>query len=204
MIAWLSGILLEKNPPNMVINVGGVGYVLETSLTTFFKLPSRGEALSIYVQTIVREDAFLLFGFYSEEERLMFQYLLKVNGIGPKLALGILSSVDPQTLATCIREQDLGRLVKLPGVGKKTAERLLIEMQDKLKDWAQEPGSTSATHDQSLVLGHNPKVKEAMQALLALGYKTHEASRALKSLNSENKTSETLLREALRYLMPVC
>lgn len=194
MIGRLRGILLEKQPPHLLIDVQGVGYEVEAPMTTFYKLPEVNQEVRLFTHMIVREDAQLLFGFYSEEERHMFRTLIKVNGVGPKMAVTILSSIEAQEFANCIHESDTARLVKLPGIGKKTAERLIVEMRDKLDDWeikltasgpAKIPSASSIEND-------------AASALVSLGYKPQEASRLISNIEIDGLSSEEIIRLALK------
>src|SRR5688572_17609541 len=139
MIGQIRGILIEKQPPSLVVDVHGVGYDIDAPMSTFFQLPDVGCEVTLLTHFVVREDAHHLYGFYTREERQLFRSLLKVNGVGPKLALTILSSITPDEFVHCVLSNDAASLVRLPGVGKKTAERLIIEMRDKLSDW--HPGS---------------------------------------------------------------
>src|SRR5688572_2521067 len=135
MIGQLHGIILEKQPPQLLLDVQGVGYEIDAPMSTFYKLPEIGKEITLLTHFVVREDAHHLYGFYSQEERLLFRTLLKVNGVGPRLSLTILSSIDPDEFARCVVSNDTASLVRVPGVGKKTAERLIIEMRDKLSSW---------------------------------------------------------------------
>jgi len=174
MIGRLTGKVIEKNPPILVVDVQGVGYEVEVPMNTFYVLPELYEAVTLFTHMIVREDAQFLCGFLSDDERRLFRTLIKVNGVGAKLALSILSSISAQEFARCIKDNDTKTLVKLPGVGKKTAERLVIEVRDKLKDWL--PGSLSVENEtQSSITSHD-ETSEATSALIALGYKPQEAS----------------------------
>lgn len=196
MIGWLSGRVIDKqNPGKLVIDVNGVGYDVETSLPTFFQLEGRDQ-ISLHIHTIVREDAFLLFGFLDKQERALFRSLIKVNGVGPKLAIAILSSITPDEFIQCIHQQNTLRLTKLPGIGNKTAERLVVEMKGSV-------GQLSAAFMdvQYTALQNTPREQdEAIKALESLGYKSQEAIRAMKKLDLENKTCEQLIREALQIL----
>lgn len=196
MIGWLSGRVIDKqNPGKLVIDVNGVGYDVETSLPTFFQLEGRDQ-ISLHIHTIVREDAFLLFGFLDKQERALFRSLIKVNGVGPKLAIAILSSITPDEFIQCIHQQNTLRLTKLPGIGNKTAERLVVEMKGSV-------GQLSAAFMdvQYAALQNTPREQdEAIKALESLGYKSQEAIRAMKKLDLENKTCEQLIREALQIL----
>ena len=194
MIAWLSGRVIDVSVMNLIVlDVNGVGYAVETTTPTHAILSQERQNISLYIQTIVREDAINLYGFLEQEERALFKALIKVNGIGPKSAIGILSTITPGMLIQCIQLQDKAMLTKLPGVGKKTAERLLIEMQDILKDSfiiqqeiAQPPQSNAAN--------------EAISALEALGYRRFEALDAMKKLKDENLDAQGLIKKALQLL----
>ena len=154
MIARLKGIILEKKPPNLLIDVNGIGYQVAASMNTFFDLPCEGSEVILHIQTIIREDAHSLFGFLVPKERELFCQLIKVNGVGPKLALGILSGISSDQFVQCIQDQDTASLIKLPGIGKKTAERLIVEMQDKLKSWTQPMGEDGLI-DRSVMASHH-------------------------------------------------
>ncbi|WP_110647671.1 Holliday junction branch migration protein RuvA [Salinicola peritrichatus] len=194
MIGRLHGTLLEKLPPWIVIDVNGVGYELETSMTTLVSLPNLGEQVRLYTHLSVREDAHLLYGFGRDEERQLFRALIKVNGVGPKLALAILSGMDRDAFVGCVMEGDSKALTKLPGVGKKTAERLIVEMRDRFPHWQQEQGTLPGTESTG-VPGSDPRA-DAEAALVALGYKPTEASRMLSGLGDELPT-EALIKAAL-------
>lgn len=194
MIAWLSGKVIDWSTMNLIVlDVNGVGYAVETTTPTYTILSTERQTVNLFIQTIVREDAINLYGFLEQEERTLFKALIKVNGIGPKSAIGILSTISPSMLIQCIQLQDKTMLTKLPGVGKKTAERLLIEMQDILKnqlllpvDYVALPEAQAAT--------------EALSALEALGYRRFEALEALKKFKSENLDSQGLIKKALQVL----
>lgn len=196
MIGRLRGRLIAKHPPLLVLEVQGVGYEVEAPMTTFYKLPELESDISLFTHLVVREDAHLLFGFATERERALFRSLLKVNGVGARTALAILSGMDADQFAACVQEGDLTRLTRIPGIGKKTAERLLVEMRDRLKDWdlawraaPAAAGGAAAAHD---------AVADAVSALIALGYKPHEASRHVHAVAATGMNSETLIREALK------
>lgn len=191
MIGRLSGLLLEKNPPQILVDVNGVGYEVEVPMSTFYNLPTTQERVTLHTQFVVREDAQLLYGFLTERERLAFRQLLKVNGIGAKSALGILSGLSVDDLAQAIALQEAALLVKIPGIGKKTAERLLLELKDKL-------GFESAA---SQSVGGQPKtgVNDVLNALLALGYNEREALAAVKQLPGGLSVSDGI-RQALKSL----
>lgn len=197
MIGQLYGILLEKQPPTLLLKVGGVGYEVDASMNTFYKLPEVGQEVTLYTHLVVREDAQQLFGFYTRQERLLFRTLLKVNGVGPRLALTILSSIEADEFVRCVLQKEIARLVCLPGIGKKTAERLIIEMRDKLKDWS--PDINLATSEPVLPT-HNQILQDAISALVTLGYKPQEASRAVAKVDAANLTSEEMIRRALQEI----
>jgi Holliday junction DNA helicase RuvA len=197
MIGQLFGTLLEKQPPTLVLKVQGVGYEVDAPMSTFYRLPDLGQDLTLFTHLVVREDAHSLYGFYTREERLLFRTLLKVNGVGPRLALTILSSIEPDEFVRCVVNQETAKLVCLPGIGKKTAERLIIEMRDKLKDWSTEvtlPGTTATLAKPA----RNQVLQDAISALIALGYKPQEASRAVSKVDEANLSSEEMIRRALR------
>jgi Holliday junction DNA helicase RuvA len=189
--------LLTKEPPVLLVDVGGVGYELEAPMTTFYDLPALGEKVTLHIHMVVREDAQLLYAFSKLSQRQLFRDLLRVNGVGPRMALAVLSSMSDQEFADCIIHEDVAHLTKIPGVGKKTAERLIIDMRDKVtiireQDATAEGGSASALAQDS--------VSEAVSALVALGYKSQEASRLVRSIDVKELTTEQIIREALRSL----
>ncbi|MDA9271987.1 Holliday junction branch migration protein RuvA [bacterium] len=195
MIGWLSGRIVDKlDPGKLVIDVNGVGYDVETSLHTFFQLADQGGAVSLHIHTVVREDALLLYGFLDKQERALFRALVKVNGVGPKMAIAILSSITPDDFIQCIRQQNTVLLTKLPGIGKKTAERLVVEMKDsiqKLPQTMQDLTNMSTIRFQQ---------DEAISALEALGYKRQEANKVVTKLDDGNQSCEQLIRAALQVL----
>jgi len=192
MIGSLTGTLASKQPPWLMLDVGGVGYELEAPMSTFYELPEVGSQLTLVTHLVVREDAHLLYGFLSEPERVLFRALLKVSGIGARIALAVLSSMSVRGFHQCVRHRDLASLVRVPGVGKKTAERLLVEMADRLPDdFAVDTGSAAPAGKPST---------EAESALLALGYRPAEVTRLLGSIDSSGLSTEALIREALRQV----
>ncbi|WP_299315175.1 Holliday junction branch migration protein RuvA [uncultured Halomonas sp.] len=201
MIGRLRGTLLEKQPPWLVVDVAGVGYELEASMTTLVALPAPGESVSLHTHLIVRDDAHLLYGFAREQERALFRALIRVNGVGPKLALGILSGMDEAAFRRCVLDDDVKSLTRLPGVGKKTAERLIIEMRDRFPHW--EPGDDAladlAGGAQSADARHDP-LADAEAALVSLGYKPAEAAKMLVGLEGEGST-EAIIKAALSRRM---
>ncbi len=202
MIGRIRGNLVHKQPPVILVEVGGVGYELQVPMTTLFQLPELGAEVSLVTHFVVREDAQLLYGFTQERDRALFRQLIKVSGVGPKLALTILSGMDSASFARCVQRDDISSLVALPGVGKKTAERLLVEMRDKLKDWlgqleAELPG-TGAT----ATVAAADKVADAEGALIALGYKPTEAAKVVAAVNDDSvEDSEELIRRALKSMV---
>ncbi len=201
MIGQLRGVLLKKKPPDLLIDVRDVAYELQASMQTFYRLPNIAEQVVLYTHFVVREDAQQLYGFVDESERALFRTLIKVNGVGPKLALTILSSIEPNEFVYCVMEQNSARLITLPGVGKKTAERLIIEMRDRLTDWHTElpPVSTEFVTNTTASLPHK-RLQDAISALVTLGYKPQEASRALNQVDAENHTVEEMIRLALKRM----
>ena len=200
MIGRITGRLVEKQPPEILLDVGGIGYEIQVPMTTLFELPEPGAELTLYTHFVVREDAQLLYGFGRERDRHLFRNLIKVSGVGPKLALGILSGMDADSFVRCVRRNDAGALVQLPGVGKKTAERLLIEMRDRLKDWMLELDAVAPLA--ATGSGTVNMLAEAESALVALGYKPAEASRAVAAANGEGlEKSEELIRRALQSMV---
>ncbi len=198
MIGRLTGILLEKQPPQLLLDVNGVGYELDAPMSTFYQLPATGEKVSLYTHLVVREDAWLLCGFASQAERRMFRDLIKVNGVGAKLALAILSGINADEFARCIQEGDSSSLVRLPGVGKKTAERLIIEMRDRLKDWETDGLAASPSARPAATAANDPG-RDAISALVALGYKPQEASRMVSLVSDDDiESSEELIKAALK------
>ncbi|VEI57091.1 holliday junction ATP-dependent DNA helicase RuvA [Pasteurella multocida] len=201
MIGHLTGRLVEKQPPEILLDVQGVGYELLLPMTSFYKLPEIGQKTSLFTHLVVREDAHLLFGFSQKTDRTLFRELIKTNGVGPKLALAILSAMSVNEFVYAIEREELSKLVKIPGVGKKTAERLLVELKGKFKDVTQ--------GDFFIESKHLPDVKvsmqssdapndEAVSALVALGYKPVEAEKMVKRITKPDLSSEQLIREALK------
>ncbi|ALM52629.1 Holliday junction branch migration protein RuvA [Halomonas huangheensis] len=200
MIGRITGILLETQPPWLVVDVGGIGYELEASMTTLVALPAPGEKVSLYTHLTVREDAHLLYGFAREQERALFRALIKVNGVGPKLALGILSGMDEDAFVRCVMDDDIKSLTRLPGVGKKTAERLIIEMRDRFPHWQHPDTSTVAAGSTTTIETTRDPQADAEAALVSLGYKPTEASRMLSGLEGEGST-EAMIKAALARRM---
>jgi holliday junction DNA helicase RuvA len=196
VIGFLHGKLIHKSPPQLLLDVHGVGYEIEAPMTTFYDLPALGEEVKLHTHLVVREDAHILFGFASETERMLFRILIKVNGVGPKLALTILSGQSVDEFYRCVNDNDVKALVRLPGVGQKTAERLIIEMRGRLPELS----GSNVSQDKSTsseIIGNSPK-QEAVSALCALGYKPQDAARMVQSIATEDKSCEDIIRLALR------
>ncbi|HSN70206.1 MAG TPA: Holliday junction branch migration protein RuvA [Steroidobacteraceae bacterium] len=196
MIGFVRGRLVAKHPPQLVIDVGGVGYELDAPMSTFYGLPDVGAEVMLHTHLVVREDAHVLYGFATERERQLFRELIRVSGVGPKIALALLSGISVDRFLQCVEADDTDMLVRIPGVGRKTAERLLVEMRDRARafgaprvsaDGAVAPASAAA----------EPQA-EAFSALVALGYKPAEVTRMLKNVDASAGTTEELIRQALR------
>jgi len=195
MIGRLRGIILEKQAPNLVLDVNGVGYEVAAPMSTFIHLPALHEEVSLFTHLIVREDAQLLYGFSTTRERLLFRSLLKVNGVGAKLALTILSGSDVDEFSRSVQEGDATSLTRLPGVGKKTAERLIIEMRDRLKDIS---GAMGLKPVESVAAKLAGAKDEAAEALVSLGYKPIEAGKMIRSLETDGLSTEQIIKLALQ------
>jgi Holliday junction DNA helicase RuvA len=198
MIGRIRGLLVEIQPPDILLDVGGLGYEVQVPMTTLYELPAPGAEISLFTHFVVREDAQLLYGFLHERERSLFRHLIKVNGVGPKLGLAILSGMDADSFVRAVQRDDASSLVQLPGVGKKTAERLLVEMRDKLADWLlalDQPAAAAQSASRDIQA-------EAESALVALGYKPAEASKAVTAANDGSlERSEDLIRRALQSMV---
>lgn len=196
MIGRLKGTLLEKQPPALLIDINGVGYDVQAPMTTFYELPATGAEVVLHTHLAVREDAHVLYGFLRQSDRAMFRNLIKVSGVGPKLALAILSGMSADEFAASVHAGDSAGLTRLPGIGKKTAERLVVEMKDRLKDWEGVSLPTDAGAPSSIA--KTDAVKDAISALISLGYKPQEASRMVSGIEAEGLASEEVIRLALR------
>lgn len=195
MIGWLNGLIADKHQPGrLILDVNGVGYDVETSLSTFFQIESRTDPVGLHIHTVVREDALLLYGFHDKQERSLFRALIKVNGVGPKMAIAILSSISPDEFIQCINQQNTSLLTKLPGIGKKTAERLVVEMKDSI----QQLSGMADIRVQPVI--NMSQSSEAVSALEALGYKHQEATKVVNKIDDGQKTCEQLIRQALQIL----
>jgi Holliday junction DNA helicase RuvA len=197
MIGRITGSLLEKNPPQILVDVAGVGYEIDVPMSTFYNLPNLGEKVALVTHLVVREDAHLLFGFLTEAERALFRQLLKISGIGARMALAVLSGLSVGELAQAVALQETGRLVKIPGIGKKTAERLLLELKGKLPVGT---GASVKVGAGGTALAAAPDaMSDILNALLALGYSEREALLALKALPADSGVSDGI-RQALKSL----
>lgn len=196
MIGYLKGVLLDKRPPTLVVDVHGVGYELDAPMTTFYDLPAPGENVIIYTHMVVREDAQLLFAFSDTPQRDVFRSLLKISGVGPRVALAILSTLSTRDFFDAVTDNDVSRLTCVPGIGRKTAERLMVEMRDRVLKQVEESGERPSV---AVRRPDNP-LEDAVSALMALGYKAPEASRAVRDIDAEGLSSEDLIRRALRQL----
>ncbi|ABV36642.1 Holliday junction DNA helicase RuvA [Shewanella sediminis HAW-EB3] len=205
MIGRLRGLLVEKQAPEILLEVQGLGYEVQMPLTSFYELPELNQEAIVYTHFVVREDAQLLYGFITKQERALFRLLIKTNGVGPKLALTILSGMTASEFVACVERDDIATLVKLPGVGKKTAERLLVEMRDKLKSLME----ASAGSEREFMLKSNytpaPVIntaeEDAIAALLSLGYKPAQASKAVSAVYQDGMDSETLIKSSLKSML---
>jgi Holliday junction DNA helicase RuvA len=192
MIGSIRGRITAKSPPQLTVDVGGLGYELEAPLSTFFHLPHVGEEVRLLTHLVVREDAHVLYGFGTEEERRLFRSLIKVSGVGPKIALALLSGISVDAFALCVQNQDVAALTKVPGIGRKTAERLVVEMRDRLG-----VAPVGSGLPQPAAVGASPE-SEAFGALVALGYRPSEATRLLKAAGTGTHSTEELIRRALQ------
>ncbi|TAK54791.1 MAG: Holliday junction branch migration protein RuvA [Gammaproteobacteria bacterium] len=191
MIGFLRGRLVRRQPPALLVDVGGVGYELEAPMSTFYRLADAGGEVELHTHLVVREDAHLLFGFATEDERRLFRELLRVSGVGPKIALALLSGIDVDTFVRCVETEDVATLVRIPGVGRRIAERLVIEMRDRIQSRGQAgAGAASA--------GRGDARSEATAALVALGYRPAEAARLLQTVAADDVGTEDLIRRALQ------
>jgi Holliday junction DNA helicase RuvA len=190
VIGSLRGTLVSKRPPWLTLDVGGVGYEIEAPMSTFYRLPDSGREVMLITHLVVREDAHVLYGFFTEAERALFRSLLKISGIGPRIALGVLSGMTVEGFYQCIREQNVASLVKIPGVGQKTAELLLLKMKDRLPE--------SLETERAAIPARSQAEGEAGGALIALGYKPGEVIKMLRDLDGVKLSTEEIIREALR------
>ncbi len=202
MIGRLTGKLAAKNPPELLIDVNGVGYEVSAPMSTIYQLPEQGQAVVLYIHFVVREDAQLLYGFATEKERALFRALIKVNGVGPKIGLAVLSSLSADTFVQCVADGDIKLLAQTPGVGKKTAERLIVEMRDKLLNWNSNHADalSLSTFNPMTAPGVSGAQKDAIDALVSLGYKAVDISKTVAQLVKDQPTltSEAIIRAVLQ------
>ncbi|MCK7575401.1 MAG: Holliday junction branch migration protein RuvA [Chromatiales bacterium] len=211
MIGRLQGRILAKHPPQLLLDVNGVGYELEAPMSTFYDLPAVGETVTLLTHLAVREDAWTLYGFIRERDRALFRALIKVTGVGARMALAILSGMDAARFAQCVEQEDSTALTRLPGIGKKTAERLIIEMRDRLGAVMIAPGAAlpsatdqAASEENAVGKGaEDQALADAVSALVALGYKPPDANRMARAADDGAKTAEEIIRAALRSVNPV-
>lgn len=201
MIGRLRGTLAEKQPPHVIVDINGLGYELEVPMTTLYRLPSVGEPLTLHTHLVVREDAHLLYGFFEKRERELFRELIRLNGVGPKLALALMSGLEVDELVRCVKAQDTSVLVRIPGVGKKTAERLLVELKDRFKAWETVPGMSGLVVEPRGGAAVSSAENDAVSALISLGYKPQEASRAVSAIKVDGLSSEDMIRRALKGMV---
>lgn len=194
MIGYLTGLILEKKPPHLLLDVQGVGYELQVPMPAFYQLPEQGQSVSLHTHLSVREDAWHLFGFLNQRDRELFRILIKVNGIGAKAALSLLSGMEPPQLLRAIAQSNVKELVQIPGIGKKTAERLILETKGPLSEW--ECGQNDTQQ-----LEHVDSQSDAVDALTALGYKAAEAKKTLASLPTDLTSTEEMIRHALKKMV---
>lgn len=198
MIGKIIGKIEDKTTHSVLMNLDGLCYELEIPITTSFSLPDIGQKTELYTHFVVREDAQLLYGFLNKHDRDMFRILIKVNGVGPKLGIAILSGLDSSALINCVLNDEVSTLVKLPGIGKKTAERLLIELRDRVKDLDRQGDTLSA---QTAITYESSIHDEAESALIALGYKPQDAAKAIKNVKQDHNSLESLLKAALKSMI---
>lgn len=197
MIGRLQGVIVEKQAPELLLDVNGVGYEIMAPISTFAMLGAIGSPATLYTHLSIREDAHQLYGFSDKNQRTLFRTLIKVSGVGPKMALAILSGMDVKAFAICVHNEDIAALTKLPGVGKKTAERLIVEMRDRLTEW-EAPAPLWAAADSSEKASTDAMLREAEGALVALGYKPQDAAKMLNKVAAQARSPEDMIRLALR------
>jgi Holliday junction DNA helicase RuvA len=195
MIGQLKGQIISKNPPEVLLEVGGIGYELLCPMSTFYQLDNSSEDTLLYTHLSIKEDSHTLFGFISKDEKNMFRELIRVNGVGPKVALAILSHLSVSSLVDCIMSEDADLLAKTPGIGKKTALKLIVELQDRLDKVELVNASTSTMGHKT---SYNPNAKQALAALQSLGFKTKEANKMVSAIDDQTLSTEQLIRLALQ------
>jgi len=201
MIGRITGILVEKQSPELLIDVNGIGYEVLAPMTSIYNLPALGEQVMLHTHFVVREDAQILFGFSDKRQRKLFRALIKVSGVGPKLALSILSGIEADNFVRCVHDEDSASLVRIPGIGKKTAERLVVEMKDRLKEWHVESDLPMLAAANPAPISQDLWIQEAEGALIALGYKPTEAAKAISKIKQPVSGAEDLIRLALKGML---
>lgn len=200
MIGRMRGLIIEKQPPHLLLEVGGLTYEISAPMTTFYHLPAIQQEVILYTHFVVREDAHQLYGFYNERDRKLFRSLIKVNGVGPRLALTILSGIEPDYFVQCVLNGDSSTLISIPGIGKKTAQRLIMETKDTLTDW-QNGTPSEKINSQLTVSDTNQNIQDAISALITLGYKPSEAKRSVMQIHHVDYSSEDMIRLALKHMV---
>ena len=204
MIGQIQGILIEKNPPEILVDVGGITYEIQVPMSTLYQLPDVGQEVVLHTHFVVRDDAQLLYGFCHTKDKTLFRSLIRVNGVGPRMALVILSGMEPDEFVRVVRNNDVTAMVNMPGIGKKTAERLIVEMRDRLSEWQASEGAGSAPETQDSASTIKVFSKDAEAALIGLGYKPQQAARAIAQVlkdNLEITDSEELIRLSLKSMV---
>ncbi len=204
MIGQIRGILIEKNPPEILVDVGGITYEIQVPMSTLYQLPDVGQEVVLHTHFVVRDDAQLLYGFCHTKDKTLFRSLIRVNGVGPRMALVILSGMEPDEFVRVVRNNDVTAMVNMPGIGKKTAERLIVEMRDRLSEWQASEGAGSAPETQDSASTIKVFSKDAEAALIGLGYKPQQAARAIAQVlkdNLEITDSEELIRMSLKSIV---
>lgn len=201
MIGRITGTLIEKQSPELLIDVNGIGYEVLAPMTAIYTLPEVGQTVTLHTHFVVREDAQQLFGFADKQQRKLFRTLIKVSGVGPKLALSILSGIETETFVRSIHDGDSATLVRIPGIGKKTAERLIVEMKDRLKEWNVDSDLPLMAAANPQPMGQDQWIQEAESALIALGYKPTEAAKAISAVKEPFDSAEDLIRFALKGML---
>lgn len=199
MISRIRGTIIEKQPPFLLLEVGGIGYEIAAPMTTFYHLPDIDQETTLYTHLVIREDAHHLYGFHRRQDRRLFRALIKVNGIGPKLALTILSGMEPDQFVQHVLQNNANRLVSIPGIGKKTAERLIMETKDALSEWKMQQTDVVRMTDSKAI--NNDTIQDAISALVALGYKPKEANRTVLQIQQPHFSSEEMIRLALKQMV---
>ncbi len=198
MIGRIKGQIIESAPPYLMVDVNGIGYELSAPMPVFYNLPPLGEMVVLYTHLVVREDAHQLYAFFNVSDRQFFRQLIRVSGVGAKLAIAILSGISSTDFAHSIKQGDVSNLVRIPGIGKKTAERLIVEMKDRVDEWAETNATESVNGNSERPISQAGPVSDAVSALIALGYKAQDASRMVRKLNTDGLSREEIIRQALQ------